>query len=163
MPISNSGPIKTYKDVVNYFETLSLSHMAVHQFSSGTFSDIDVQTDTKSPTRYPLVFLVHRAGEIDGGGRLTFRFTLIVADISKDKESLEVNRLSDTHLILQDIISMCVLNSWETVQMEIQTPIETTPFVERFNNSLTGWAAEIDVVIKSPLNLCEAAFETNGR
>jgi hypothetical protein len=41
----------------------------------------------------------------------------------------------------------------------VNTPIPTTPFVERFNNNLTGWAAEITVIVKSPLNLCEAAFE----
>jgi cyanate lyase len=159
MPFTNSGPIKTYKDVVNYFESLALSHMAVHQFGSGMISDIDVQTNTKTPTQYPLVFLVHRSGEIDSGGRTTFRFSLIVADIAKNTETLEVNRLSDTHSILQDLISRIVLTSWDTVQMEVQTPIPTTPFVERFNNNLSGWAAEIDVIIKSPFNLCEAAFD----
>jgi hypothetical protein len=43
--------------------------------------------------------------------------------------------------------------------MTVVRPIPTTPFVERFNNNLTGWAAEIDVIVKAPLNLCEAAFE----
>jgi hypothetical protein len=133
--------------------------MAVHQFQSGVISDIDVQTNTQTPTEYPLVFLVHRGGEIDGGGKTTFSFTLMVMDISKDQEGLEVNRLSDCHDILQDLISRIYLTAWDTVQMVVLTPIPTTPFVERFNNNLTGWAAEIDVIVKSPLNLCEAAFE----
>jgi hypothetical protein len=159
MPLPNSGPIRTYKEVVNYFNSLAMSHMAVHQFQSGVISDIDVQTNTQTPTEYPLVFLVHRGGEIDGGGKTTFSFSLMVMDISKDQEGLEVNRLSDCHDILQDLISRIVLTSWETVQMTVVRPIPTTPFVERFNNNLTGWAAEIDVIVKSPLNLCEAAFE----
>lgn len=159
MPLPNSGPIRTYKDVVNYFNSLAMSHMAVHQFQSGVISDIDVQTNTQTPTEYPLVFLVHRGGEIDGGGKTTFSFTLMVMDISKDQEGLEVNRLSDCHDILQDLISRIYLTAWDTVQMVVLTPIPTTPFVERFNNNLTGWAAEIDVIVKSPLNLCEAAFE----
>ena len=159
MPLPNSGPIRTYKEVVSYFNTLAMSHMAVHQFQSGVISDIDVQTNTQTPTEYPLVFLVHRGGEIDGGGKTTFSFTLMVMDISKDQEGLEVNRLSDCHDILQDLISRIYLTAWDTVQMVVLTPIPTTPFVERFNNNLTGWAAEIDVIVKSPLNLCEAAFE----
>ena len=159
MPLPNSGPIRTYKDVVNYFESLAMSHMAVHQFGSGMISDIDVQTNTKTPTEYPLVFLVHRSGEIDGGGKTTFRFSLLVMDIAKNQEGLEVNRLSDCHDILQDLISRIYLTAWDTVQLVVNTPIPTTPFVERFNNNLSGWAAEITVIVKSPLNLCEAAFE----
>lgn len=164
MSVTNtkSGPIKNYKDVVNYFEKLAKSHMAVKQFQSGVISDVDVQTQDLSPTRYPYVFLVHRGGLIDSGGKTTFSFTLIVMDIAKNNEELEVNRLSDCHEILQDLISKIMLTDWNMVQMTIETPIPTTPFVERFNNNLSGWAAEIDVVIKAPLNLCEAAFETSN-
>lgn len=156
---SKSGPIKNYKEVVNYFQTLSLSHMAVNQFQSGMISDIDVQTQDLTPTRYPLVFLVHRGGQINSGGLTTFSFSLIVMDIAKNQEELEVNRLSDTHDILADLISKIQLTDWNQIQMNLVMPIVTTPFVERFNNQLSGWAAEIDVEIKAPLNLCEAAFE----
>ena len=156
---SKSGPIKNYKDVVNYFQNLSLSHMAVNQFQSGMISDIDVQTQDLTPTRYPLVFLVHRGGQINSGGLTTFSFSLIVMDIAKNQEELEVNRLSDTHDILADLISKIQLTDWNQIQMNLVMPIITTPFVERFNNQLSGWAAEIDVEIKAPLNLCEAAFE----
>jgi hypothetical protein len=156
--MSNSGPIKSYKEVVNYFQTIAESHLAVKQFQSGVISDIDVQTNTDSPTRYPLVFLIHRSGSIDRDGKTVFRFSLMVMDIAKNQESLEVNRLSDCHDILMDLISKVILTSWKEVDMNLSTPIPTTPFVERFNNNLTGWAAEIDVTVKSPLNLCEAAF-----
>lgn len=157
--MADSGPITTYKDVIQYFETLCNSHMAVKQFQSGTISDIDVQTNALTPTQYPLVFLVHRNGEIDRDGKTSFDFTLMVMEISKDRENLEVNRLSSTHDILQDLIAKIVLTSYKEVDMNVETPILTTPFVERFNNSLTGWAAEITVTIKAPLNLCLAAFE----
>lgn len=156
---SKSGPIKNYKEVVGYFEKLSMSHMAVNQFQSGMISDVDVQTQDLSPTRYPYVFLVHRGGTIDSGGKTTFSFSLIVMDIAKNTEELEVNRLSDCHDILQDLISKIMLTDWNEVQMNITTPIMTTPFVERFNSNLSGWAAEVDVIIKAPLNLCEAAFK----
>jgi hypothetical protein len=121
-------------------------------------SDIDVQTNLQTPTKYPLVFLVHRGGTIGTGGKTTFSFTLMVMDIAKNQEPLEVNRLSDCHDILQDLISRIQLTSWDSVEIVLAMPVITTPFVERFNNNLSGWAAEINVIVKSPLNLCEAAF-----
>jgi hypothetical protein len=158
MPLQNSGPVRTYKEVIEYFSTLAMSHMAVHQFSSGMISDIDVQTNLLTPTKYPLVFLVHRGGSIGVNGKTTFNFTLMVMDISKDQLGLEVNRLSDCHDILQDLISRVYLTSWDAVEIMFDMPIVTTPFVGRFNNTLTGWAGEVSVTVKSPLNLCEAAF-----
>ena len=160
--MANSGPIRTYKEVIQFFENLCNSHLAIQQFQSGTISDIDVQTKDLPITKYPLVFLVHRGGSIerDGGSSITtFDFTLMVMDISKDRENLEVARLSDTHDILMDLISKIALTTWDEVQLSIDFPVLTTPFVERFNNRLTGWGAEISVDLKAPLNLCYAAFE----
>ena len=47
----------------------------------------------------------------------------------------------------------------QTDQGTIETPIFMEPYVERFNNNLAGWAAEISVEVQSPFNLCDAAFE----
>jgi len=157
--MADSGPIRTYKEVIEYFETLCNSHLAIKQFQTGQISDIDVQTETLTPTQYPLVFLIYRNGSIDGGGKTSFDFTLLVCDIAKDRTNLEVNRLSQCHDILQDLIAKIVLTSWKEVEMTVDTPIITTPFVERFNNRLSGWGAEITVTVKAPLNLCFAAFE----
>ena len=162
MPLANSGPVRSYKEVIQYFNTLAMSHMGVEQFSTGMISDIDVQTNLQTPTKYPLVFLVHRGGTIQTKGKTTFSFTLMVMDIAKNQEPLEVNRLSDCHDIMQDLISRIMLTSWESVEIILDMPVVTTPFVERFNNNLSGWAAEISVIVKSPLNLCEAAFDTGN-
>jgi hypothetical protein len=62
-------------------------------------------------------------------------------------------------MIMQDIMSKIVLSSEQNVEFTIETPISVVPFVERFNNNLAGWTAEIDVVLKSPFDICSAAFE----
>jgi hypothetical protein len=61
-------------------------------------------------------------------------------------------------MIMQDIFSKFIMTDWLTVGAKIETPIYITPFVERFNNNLAGWSAEISVEIQSPFNLCDAAF-----
>ena len=161
MPLANSGPIKTYKELVGYLESLALSHMAVHQFQVGSLSDIDVQTNTESPTRYPLVFLVPQTSILDRNGKALMGFSLIVADIAKNLEDLQVNTHNNTLMILQDLISRILLTDWKTVEINMETPINIIPFVEKFNNNLAGWTAEINIEMKSPFDLCSAAFE-NG-
>ena len=61
-------------------------------------------------------------------------------------------------MIFQDIASKIIMTDWASVDIELQTPINVTPFQEKFNNNLTGWTAELNVLVKSPFNLCDAAF-----
>ena len=149
MPIPNSGPIKTYKELADYLRSLALSHAAVHQFQIGDISDIDVQTNKLTPTEYPIVFMVPQLSSLDRGGKVLFGFSLIVADIAKN----------NTLMIMQDLLSRILLTDWEVVDVNLETPVNIVPFVERFNNNLAGWTAEINLELRSPFNLCQAAFE----
>lgn len=152
--------ITSYKQVVQEFESIAMSHMAVKQFQFGMDSDIDIQTEVHTFQRFPLVFLVPRVSSMDRFGRTTLGFSLIVADIAEDNvEPLQLNTYNNTFLILQDIMSKIIMTTWSEVDVEVETPFNIIPFQEEYNNNLTGWSAEIDVVVKSPFNLCDAAFE----
>lgn len=159
MPLPNSGPIKTYKELIEYFQSLAMSHIGVNQFQVGEISDIDVQTNILTPTQYPMVFLVPQQSTLDRGGLVTFGFSLVVADIAKNQMDLQVNTHNSTLMIMQDLFSRIVLTNYDQVDINIQTPVNIIPFQERFNNNLTGWTAEINVELKSPFDLCQAAFE----
>lgn len=158
MPLANSGPIKTYKELVEYFQTLCSEHLSVKQFQVGELSDIDVQTNSKTPTRYPLVFMVPQQSLLDRNGKMILGFSLIVADIAKNQEGLQVDTHNETLMIMQDLFSRILLTDWKTVEINLETPINIVPFVERFNNNLTGWTAEINIEMKSPFDLCNAAL-----
>jgi hypothetical protein len=96
---------------------------------------------------------------MDRFGKLTLGFTFHVADVAVNEEDLQVNRHNSTLMIMQDIFSKIIMTDWDAVGIELETPIFITPYVERFNNNLAGWSAEINVIVKSPFNLCDAAFE----
>ena len=83
---------------------------------------------------------------------------MIVADIAKNEEDLQINTHNNTLMIMQDIFSKIILSAPSSVDWDIETPIRMVPFVEKFNNNLAGWTAEINVMINSPFNLCDAAF-----
>lgn len=150
----------TYKQVVKLFEDIALSQQAVKQFQVGQFSDLDVETDVHTFQRFPLVFMVPRTSSLDRYGKMVLGFSMVVCDIAKDNvEDLQINTHNNTLMILQDIASKIILTNAATIDMDIETPINITPFQEKFNNNLTGWTAELNVLVMSPFDLCNAAFE----
>jgi hypothetical protein len=155
-----SQPITTYKQVVEQFQQIALQQLSVKQFQVGQPSDLDMETAEYPFQRFPLVFMVPRRSTMDRFGKLVLGFSFIVCDIAKDnEEELQINTHNNTLMIIQDIFSKIILTDWNTVDMDVETPISLTPWQEKYNNNLTGWTAEINVLIKSPFNLCDAAFE----
>jgi hypothetical protein len=149
----------SYKQVVELFQSISESQLAVKQFQIGMPSDMDIESDVDPFQRFPLVFMVPQVSSMDRFGKMILGFTLTVADIAKDNiEDLQINTYNNTLMIMQDIFSKIIMTDWNTVGIKIETPINIIPFQEAANNNLTGWTAEINVEVKSPFNLCDAAF-----
>ena len=149
---------KSYKELIQSFEEICLNQMAVKHFQVGELSDVDIQTNVYPFQRYPFVFLVPQPGTLDRFGKAVFGFSMIVADIAKNDEDLQVNTHNTTFMILQDILSKIIMSPASQVDWDVETPINIVPFVEKFNNNLAGWTAEINVMINSPFDLCSAAF-----
>jgi len=149
----------TYKQVVELFEDIALSQSAVKQWGVGDITDVDMQTDVHPFQRFPLVFMVPQISSMDRFGKLTLGFDIICADIAKNEEDLQINTHNNTLMILQDIFSKIIMTDWATIGIEVETPIVIEPFVERFQNNLAGWTATVNVIVKSPFDLCNAAFD----
>ena len=154
----SAAPTQTYKLLVELFQSICLSHMAVKQFQVGQLSDLDIQNFEHTFQRFPICFMIPQPSIMDRFGRLTLGFTFIVADIAVNEEDLQINTHNNTLMIMQDIFSKIIMTTWSEVDIELETPINIVPFVEAYNNNLAGWSAEINVIIKSPFNLCDAAF-----
>lgn len=154
-----STRISTYKAAVDNLKEIALSHMAVRQCQVGQLSDLDIENNNNVFQRFPVVHYIPRTSSIDRSGAVTLGFSMIVADIAENDEDLQKNTHNNTFMIIQDILSKYILTTWDNVDMNVETPVNITPFVEKYNNNLAGWTAEIDVVINSPLDLCNAAFE----
>jgi predicted amino acid-binding ACT domain protein len=148
----------TYKQLIEAFEQICLSQMSVKHFQVGEMSDVDMQTNTETFQRYPFVFMIPRLSSMDRFGKMVLGFSLIVADIAKNEEDLQVNVHNTTLMIMQDIFSKIIMTPASQVDWDVETPINITPFVEKYNNNLAGWTAEINVLMISPFNLCDAAF-----
>ena len=153
-----SGPLSSFKSVVEYLRTLSLSHVNVKQFTFGQLSDLDIETNTQNPTQYPLVMLIPRRADLDAGGKVEFSFALSVQDITNYDLQVQEDQLNTTFMILQDLLSRMRQTTWGDVEVFLRTPVTARPFVESFNNNLTGFSAEVVLQVKNPFNNCDAAF-----
>jgi hypothetical protein len=153
-----SGPLSSFKSVVEYMRTLSLSHLNVKQFTFGQLSDLDVETNTQNPTQYPLVMLIPRRADLDAGGKAEFSFALSVQDITNYDLQVQEDQLNTTFMILQDLLSRMRMTTWGDVEVFLEVPVTCRPFVEAANNNLSGWSAEIVLEVKNPFNNCDAAF-----
>jgi hypothetical protein len=149
----------SYKQVVEVFRELASTHQAVKQFGIGQVSDIDIQTEENAFQRFPLVFLVPTLSQMDRFGKVVLGFRMVVCDIAKDnEEEVTVNTQNNTFMIIQDLLSKIILTGWDTVGITVQTPVNLIPFQEKFNNNLTGWEAQLSVIVQSPFNYCAAPF-----
>jgi hypothetical protein len=151
--------VRNFKQVTEIFREISLSQESVKQFQIGELSDLDMQNAEHEFVRFPLVFMVPRASQMDRFGKMTLGFSFIVSDIVKDNdEYLTIDTQNNCLMIMQDIMSKFIMTDWATVPLKVETPIRMVPFMERFNNNLSGWAAEINVEVQNPFDLCNAAF-----
>lgn len=155
-----SGPLSSFKSVVQYMRELSLSHVNVKQFTFGQLSDLDVETNKQNPTKFPLVMMIPRRADFDEGGKAEYSFALSVQDITNYDLDVEEDQLNTTLMILQDILSRLRQTTWKDVDVFLRVPVVARPFVESYNNNLAGWSAEVIFEVKNPFNNCEPAFNS---
>lgn len=148
----------TFKEFIQQFQAICESQLAIKQFQLGEPSDLDVENDQHTFQRFPLAFLIPEISQMDRYGKMSLGFTFVVADIVRNEEDWQIDTYNSTLMILQDVMSKIVNSPASEVDFTVQTPIIIDPFVERYNNNLAGWSAALTIDIKSPFNLCDAAF-----
>jgi hypothetical protein len=149
---------KSFKELVQSFKSICESQLAVKHFQLGEPSDIDMQTNIAPFQRYPFVFLTPEISSMDRYGKMSLGFTLVVADIVRNEEQWQIDTYNSTLMILQDILSKIIMSPASEIDYTVQTPVIIDPFVESYNNNLAGWTAALTIDIKSPFDLCNAAF-----
>lgn len=154
----------TYLNVIKTLQSAIESHPAVKTFKVGPPSDIEMPTESKPEIKYPYVHLVPQPATLNGKSTL-FEFDMVVMDLAKDDMELEARTQSRCLEITRDIIALYTNTTWDSWRFNMQLPIITTPFVENFVNSVSGWTSQITIEAITPINNCEnpvAGGTSNG-
>jgi hypothetical protein len=98
-------------------------------------------------------------------GFMEYKFTFIVSDIIQRDLANQVDVLSDTLQIMDDILGQFRLSVTDSLGnfnelYYLDTPITCVPFLEKYDDLLGGWVAEITIEVKTPLDRCDAAFNS---
>jgi hypothetical protein len=182
-PGNSTGIVATYgyynppsHETINFktfhddFRLLADYHKQINSFGFGAIDDLSFDqelrnrqdnTDYQSPY-FPLMYVVPQ-NSIQKFGYMTFQFDVIVMDIIERDLSNQVDVLSDTNQILDDIISQFRLSVTDSLgnfnsKYYLQNPVMCTPFLEKYTDLTGGWSATISIDIMDSLDRCDAAF-----
>ena len=170
-PIQHLAGIN-FKTFHDDFRMLADHHKQLNSFGFGSVDDFTYWTESRDKEEntsfnapiYPLMYVV--PGEVEQNfGDMVYSFTIIVADIIERDLVNQIDVLSDTNQIMDDIIGqfrLSVTNSLGNFNNEyyLDTPTVCVPFLEKYDDLLGGWTAEFKIQVMTPLNRCDAAFDS---
>jgi len=161
-----------FKTIADDLKYLANSHKQINSFGLGNVDELSYYTtsrdkqdnpDGQSPY-FPLLFVVPSNIVND----LQFKewdFNIVSLDIVERDLDNEVDSLSDTLQILNDVISqfrLSVTNQQGNYNYlyYLDDTVTCTPFMEKYSDMTNGWTGLIKVKTKTPLDRCAAAYNT---
>lgn len=139
----------TYSEIVNRVEAVVNDHKILAHFDYGNLSDIKADQEPN----YPYVFL-NPTNHTRTSQSITYRFNMIIMDMVKGENYLEIQ--SEAQQYCDDILAQ--LRFGYTDQIDLTLNVTLTPFKERFQDTVAGMTATLEVIVPSPLNQCIAPF-----
>ena len=161
----------TFRNVVGYLETIAEKHHMINSFHSGQLDEVDI--NKLGATDYIILYAEPGTVVVDKGV-LTYNFSIYVMDMVSDQIGSDPNRqrvsrvdtYSQTLNIIQDVINEFHQNlystSWVDNDVVLSLPVNAEPFTARFDNTLTGWAANLTIEVPNQNNLCVVPITPNS-
>jgi len=141
--------MRSYKEIVEYFEAGANAHLAIKSFASVPLSYLDAHSQN---VRYPLIFLrpVESLGLLDNTRSLTFEmYSLDVPKVS-DENALLV--MSNTEQYMYDM-GAYIRRGTEQQTMDF-TMTNLIPVNEAFQDRVYGWVSTIEYTEPAVYNYC---------
>jgi hypothetical protein len=164
--------MQTYYSFTNFFNNVCLAHPNITTFTMGDLYNVDMAKQTL----FPLAHLIVNNTNIDLG-IMTYNVTLMVMDRVVDitdtsyghynylvKNYKDVTNIADVHntslATINDIASYIYRNP-DAYSYTIAGSSLATPFEERFNNLLAGWAIDLNVSVGNVNPMCAISLSDN--
>jgi len=145
----------TYKELVDSIGAVVAQHYILQDFGYGALTDIKT-VDEGTRVNYPYAFL-NPTQSTRTGQTITYRFNLIVMDVAQeDPTSGFANYLkvqSDCQQYIDDILANLRFST-PLKDFDLTLNVNLTPFKERFQDTLAGMTATLEIEIPLPINNC---------
>jgi len=164
--------MQTYYSFTNFFNNVCLAHPNITTFTMGDLYNVDMAKQTL----FPLAHLIVNNTTI-ASGLFQYNVTLLVMDRVVDvtdnsyghynyllKNYKDVTNLIDVHntslSTLNDITSYIYRNP-QSYQYNVIGDSLATPFEERFDNLLAGWAIDLNISVGNVNPMCAIEISDN--
>ena len=158
-------PMQTFYSVTTFFNNVCLAHPNIKYFTIGDVYGID----QKKQPQFPYANLLVNNVTIDSG-MMTYNLTLFVMDRVNDiaqnsvggyntfyKDWKGIDNSQDvwntTLLTINDIVSYVYRNPQSYAYNVIGSTL-CTPFEQRFDSYMWGWAADFNISVGNPQDMC---------
>ena len=165
----NGINLKTFTDD---FRVLSEYHKQIQSFGFGDMDEFTYWNEMRlkqdnnhyNSPYYPYFYVVPQ-DVIQKFGFMEYKFTFITSDIIQRDLANQNDVLSDTLQIMDDILGQFRLSVYESLGnfnelFYLDTPITCIPFLEKYDDLLGGWTADVTIKVMIPLDRCDAPFNS---
>jgi len=142
--------MKTYKEIVEKFESAATYHTAINSFGHGS---LDKLNDNMNQL-YPLLYVrpLNSLG-VQPYGQRTLSFEVYMLDLPKLDRTTDIQVMSDTERMLYDVYTFFRDGAQQQIYEINMTGI--TPVQEAFQDRVFGWVATYNIVTDSAgLTIC---------
>jgi len=140
----------TLNQILKLIKSVALNHSQVNSY---LFSK-DWDFESEGVVTYPLIGCALVAPAAFVNNSLEFDLTMYVADLVHKDRSNEIEVLSDTIQIAQDVVA--VLDSPAYDDDIINTSaINYLPFTEKWDSEVSGWTFDLKVKVPSQKDWCQ--------
>ena len=145
----------TYKEIVDKIASIVSRHYIIQDFGYGALTDIKtVNDDGTQRVNYPYVFL-NPTQSARTGQSITYRFNLIAMDVCEEEQGysnwLEVQSACQQYI--SDILAQLRFGQ-PLLDADLTLNVNLTPFKERFQDTVAGMTATLEIEVPDSLNDC---------
>ena len=145
----------TYKEIVDKIGQVCTDHFIIQDFGYGALTDIKtVNDDGTQRVNYPYVFL-NPTQSARTGQSITYRFNLIAMDVCEEEQGysnwLEVQSACQQYI--SDILAQLRFGQ-PLLKADLSLNVNLTPFKERFQDTVAGMTATLEIEVPDSLNDC---------
>lgn len=138
-----------YKQILTDFESFSNQHKQINSYGFGDLYQLTMDVVTNRAPLYPRLYVLPQDTVLNEN-ELRYNFQIIIADQLNDDYSNQRDVLNDTLETMKDIYIMLHTNEYES---EWDASIE--PFLDRFEDKLTGWIMNVTLSQPFDYNRCD--------
>ena len=136
----------TYNTILKTFNEIADTHIGIQNFGNGAMEDINI---FNKDDKFPVLWVIPQRVTL-GQNSMIYTIRVMVFDIAESDDSIDDELLSDTILILNDV--MMILNStpfWNNEEASVVNTPSALPFRQKFVDYCIGWYADMDIEVPS--------------